>query len=203
MQGLGGELWSFWKLQLSLGDSSWPGCQCLNPQGKVKFSFGACVFKTWRRMGGPDWGKFQPVGSFEMEVTSSGLKKNYQAGPPGPGWPLGSLHGPPGPSPPEPQPCLWGPQPQPCTLDGQVAPLAQHQAGTPTQAQVPALRPRCSERPGPGQPGGPRRCAAFPVCQGYRAGSPGEPGSLGLLSLDSEEPCSGLSTTGVLCRPQC
>lgn len=49
------------------------------------FSCGQCAFKTWRRMGAPDWGEFQPVGSFEMEVTSSGLKKNCQAGPPGPG----------------------------------------------------------------------------------------------------------------------
>lgn len=30
------------------------------------------------------------MGSFEMEVTSSGLKKNYPADPPAPGWPLGS-----------------------------------------------------------------------------------------------------------------
>lgn len=83
--------------------------------GESGVSLVACVFKTWRRNSwgvGDLRGKFQPVGSFEMEVTSSGLKKNCQAGPPGPGWPLGSLHYHLGPSPQGPQPGQKGLQPQ-------------------------------------------------------------------------------------------
>lgn len=137
----------------------------------------ACVFKTWRRMGGwgvggwgvgggPDWGKCQPVGSFEMEVTSSGLKKNCQAGPPGLGWPLGPLHWPPGPSPLGPQPCLRDLQPH------QWALLAQHWPGTSSQAQALALRPRCYERPGLGPPGGAQEVCLLPSVSGLQCRVP-------------------------------
>lgn len=73
-------------------------------------------------MGGwePDWGKFQPVGSFEMEVTSSGLKKNCQACPPA-GLALGvpSHHQAPIPASPwGPQLCFRGLQPQQRALHG-------------------------------------------------------------------------------------
>lgn len=56
--------WSFplWPMSLRLGEG-WGG-------------------GGWGVGGEPDWGKCQPVGSFEMEVTSSGLKKNCQASPP-------------------------------------------------------------------------------------------------------------------------
>lgn len=104
--------------------------------------------------GEPEGEKFQPVGYFEVEVTSSGLKKNCQAGPPGPGWPLGSLHWPPGPFPPGPQPRSRGPQPQQWALNSKVALLVQYQARTLTQAQVPVLRPRYSKRSVLGLPGG-------------------------------------------------
>lgn len=99
--------------------------------------------------GGPDWGKFQPVGSFEMEVTSSGLKKNCQAGPPA-GLALGvpSRHQAPLPAIPlGPQPCFRGLQPQQQAVHGKGAFLAQHLAGTSTQAQAWILRPR-EARPG-------------------------------------------------------
>lgn len=114
------------------------------------FSCGLCAFKTQDPMGAPDWGKFQPVGSFEMEVTPSGLKKNCQAGPPGLGWPLGFLCWPPGPSPPGLHPAEGVYGPNKGALNGEMALLARHQAGTPTQAQVHILRLRAARR-GPGR----------------------------------------------------
>lgn len=123
------------------------------------------------------------MGYFEVEVTSSGLKKNCQAGPPGPGWPLGSLHWPPGPFPPGSQPRSRGPQLQQWALDSKVALLVQYQARTLTQAQVLVVRPRYSERSVLGLPGGAQKCVSFPVCQGYNVRLPGELGSLGLCLL--------------------
>lgn len=162
----------------------------------------ACVFKTWRRMrlgGGPDWGKFQPVGSFEMEVTSSGLKKNCQPAPQL-GWPLGSLHAA--------RPLSLPPSEVHNPASGVYSPnsgLCMARGGSPGPT------PGWNLYPGPGALGGqawghqkrPRKCVSFPVYLGDNAGSPGELGSLGLLSPDSEEPCPGSSPTEVLCRPQC
>lgn len=67
-----------------LRGSCWPGFQCLGLQGKRSFLV-VCVSLRLGVGGGTQQGKFLPVGSFEMEVTSSGLKKNYPADPPSPG----------------------------------------------------------------------------------------------------------------------
>lgn len=157
------------------------------------FSCGLCAFKTPGQMGAPDWGKFQPVGSFEMEVTSSGLKKNCQAGPPGPGWPLGLLCWTPGPSAP-------GPHPAGVVYSPNNGLSMERWLSWPDTWLEPLPRPRYLHS-GPGQPGGAQEVCPLPSVSGLQCRVSGKPDSLDLLFLDSEEPCPGSSPTEVPCRP--